>query len=81
MYSTLQPGIVRLGFQGNCEEKNMKTSQDVLELGLYANDCCEEELIFDEGDTFWRCPQCQHLCRWELVSRITRDEDLELAVA
>ena len=51
----------------------MKTSEDVHVLGLYSNDCCDEELIFDEGDTFWRCPRCQHLCLWELESQITRD--------
>jgi len=51
----------------------MKTSDDVCELGLYSNDCCGEELIFDTGDTFWRCPRCQHLCLWELESTITRD--------
>ena len=51
----------------------MKTSDDVSELGLYTNDCCGEELIFDTGDTFWRCPRCQHLCLWELESKIARD--------
>ena len=51
--------------------KTMRTSEDVHELGLYANDCCSEELIFDEGDTFWRCPRCHHLCCWELESKIT----------
>ena len=56
---------------------NMKASENVYELGLYSNDCCGEELIYYEGDTFWRCPQCQQLCRWELVSKITREADLE----
>ena len=51
----------------------MRTSEDVHELGLYTNDCCSEELIFDEGDTFWRCPRCHHLCCWELESKITKD--------
>ena len=59
----------------------MKTSEDVHELGLYVNDCCGEELIFDDGDTFWRCPRCQHLCRWELESKITSDAEFERAVA
>jgi len=54
----------------------MKTSEDVYVLGLYSNDCCNEELIFDEGDTFWRCPQCQNLCRWELSQRITKEDDI-----
>jgi len=59
----------------------MKTSQNVFELGLYASECCGEELIFDTGDTFWRCPQCQHLCDWELVSKITKSDNDALAVA
>jgi hypothetical protein len=54
----------------------MKTSQDVLELGLYSNDCCGLELIFDAGGTFCRCPKCQRLCDWSLESKIT---DLVLA--
>jgi hypothetical protein len=54
----------------------MKTSEDVFVLGLYSNDCCNEELIFDEGDTFWRCPRCSSLCRWELAEGITRDTDV-----
>ena len=51
----------------------MKTSEDVNELGLYSNDCCSEELIFDVGDTFWRCPRCHSLCIWELESKTTQD--------
>jgi len=49
----------------------MKTSDDALELALYVNDCCNQELIFDFGDTFSRCPKCQRLCAWELESRLT----------
>lgn len=45
----------------------MKTSEDVHDLGLYASECCGEELVFDSGDTFSRCPRCLHLCEWELV--------------
>jgi len=59
----------------------MKTSEDVPELGLYSNDCCNEELIFDKGDTFWRCPRCHGLCLWQLDYRITRDVELVPAVA
>jgi hypothetical protein len=51
----------------------MRTSEDVHELALYSNDCCNEELIFDDGDTFWRCPRCHHLCTWELESKIAKD--------
>jgi hypothetical protein len=59
----------------------MKTSEDVLELGLYSNDCCNEELIFDIGDTFWRCPHCHGLCRWEMESAISPIEEFEHATA
>ncbi len=55
----------------------MRTSEDVLDLGLYSNNCCNEELIFDIGETFCRCPKCESLCHWELESRITTVEALE----
>jgi hypothetical protein len=55
----------------------MRTSEDVLELGLYTSDCCNQELIFDTGDTFCRCPGCESLCRWELESRITPIDAIE----
>jgi hypothetical protein len=45
----------------------MKTSEEARDSGLYASACCGEELLFGKGDTLWRCPQCQHLCDWELV--------------
>jgi hypothetical protein len=54
----------------------MKTSEDVYVLGLYSNDCCNAELIFDENDTFWRCPRCHNLCRWELSQLITKEDDV-----
>ena len=54
----------------------MNTSEDVFVLGLYSNDCCKEELIFDQGDTFWRCPRCNSLCRWQLAERIMKDDDV-----
>ncbi len=59
----------------------MRTSEDVHELGLYANDCCSEELIFDSGDTFWRCPRCNHLCCWELEAKITSEAELARSAA
>jgi hypothetical protein len=49
----------------------MRTSEDVFELGLYASSCCNQELIFDIGDTFCRCPGCKGLCDWELECKIT----------
>ena len=48
----------------------MKTGQTVDELGLYCSECCSVELTFDVGDTFVRCPQCQHLCVWELEDEV-----------
>jgi len=50
----------------------MKTWQQSTRLGLYASDCCSEELIFDVGDTFCRCLKCVNSCQWELVSKLTR---------
>ena len=58
----------------------MRISEDVLDLGLYTSDCCSQELIFDTGDTFCRCPRCENLCRWELESRITPIDSLETDV-
>ena len=55
----------------------MKTSENVRELGLYISDCCNQDLIFDVGDTFCRCPKCMGLCEWELESSITPIEALE----
>jgi hypothetical protein len=45
----------------------MKTSEEAGQSGLYASDCCAVELIFKQGDTFWRCPHCQHLCNWVVL--------------
>ena len=63
------------------KDPDMKTSEDVTECGLYSNDCCNEELIFDSGDTFWRCPQCNQLCSWELDSKIMSESELARFVA
>jgi hypothetical protein len=49
----------------------MKTSEEALELALYSNECCHQELIFDVGDTVCRCPKCQRLCEWSLESKIS----------
>ena len=42
----------------------MRTGETVTDLGLYATECCSEELIFDMGDQFAKCPRCQKLCIW-----------------
>lgn len=55
----------------------MKTSETVTELGLYISECCGEELTFDVGDTFQRCPKCQALCVWELEDEVVPLEQLE----
>jgi len=55
----------------------MKTSEDVRESGLYSNDCCDQRLVFECGDTFWRCPRCRCLCQWEIESEtVTEPESL-----
>ena len=55
-----------LGCRG-FQEVEMKTGEDVRESGLYSSDCCEQELLFVENDSFPRCPRCSRLCEWELV--------------
>jgi hypothetical protein len=45
-----------------------KTSQDVGETGTYGTNCCDVEILFEEGATFWRCPKCQALALWKLVT-------------
>jgi hypothetical protein len=45
----------------------MKTGQDVLETGLYASDCCGEELVLEKGSSFPRCLKCKGLSTWEAV--------------
>ena len=55
----------------------MKTSETVKELGLYASECCGEEVIFDEGDTFSRCTGCMGLCEWDMVDVVVPWTELE----
>jgi hypothetical protein len=59
----------------------MKTSEDARELGLYASDCCGEELIFDENDCFSRCPRCERLCEWELIENLISWVEMEPVAA
>ena len=56
----------------------MKTSEDARKSGLYESECCSQELIFLKGDTLWRCPGCQSLCRWELIETIHDDSSKTL---
>ena len=55
----------------------MKTGNTVMDLGLYASECCSADLIFEMGDTFLRCPQCNHLCDWELEEEIVSQDEFE----
>jgi hypothetical protein len=63
----------------------MKTTETVRDLGLYASLCCFDESVFDNGDTFSRCPKCQRLCRWQFVEKVIwwqeLDELAELPIA
>jgi len=54
------------------KESIMNTYEEVRAVGLYASDCCDVELIFDERDTFCQCPQCEQLCGWDFVSGLSR---------
>jgi hypothetical protein len=55
----------------------MKTGERVTDLALYVSECCGEELIFDRGDSFVRCPQCSSLCVWELEEEIISHDEFE----
>jgi hypothetical protein len=45
----------------------MKTGQDVKETGLYASECCGEELMLEKDAAFPRCVKCESLSIWEMV--------------
>jgi hypothetical protein len=45
-----------------------RTSEEVSKAGTYAPNCCDVEMFFDEGRTFQRCPRCERLTRWQLVT-------------
>jgi hypothetical protein len=55
----------------------MKTGGSVNDLGLYVSNCCSAELIFDTGDRFLKCPQCDRLCVWELEEELVTLEEFE----
>jgi hypothetical protein len=54
----------------------MKTGQDVRESGLYASDCCLQEILFDKDASFRRCPKCSRLCEWELLDAVVAQQAL-----
>ena len=45
----------------------MKTGEDVIETGLYASECCGEEIELEKDATFPRCRKCKGLSTWESV--------------
>ena len=45
----------------------MKTGQDVKETGLYASECCGDELELERDASFPRCTKCLGLSTWEPV--------------
>jgi hypothetical protein len=59
----------------------MKSSETVIERGLYSSDCCDKEQIFDVDDTFTRCPRCMGLCVWDLCEQLATCEELEVTEA
>lgn len=63
----------------------MRTGETVDDLGIYSTQCCNEQVTFDTGDTFTRCPNCSSLCGWDLEDELTPldhvDEDDEDGVA
>ncbi len=59
----------------------MKTSENVLELGLYASICCGGDRIFAKQDVLHRCPQCNGLCEWELTEGLMDCDQLEREAA
>jgi hypothetical protein len=55
----------------------MKTKDNVNVLGLYATDCCGEELIFDVQEQLSQCPSCDKGCSWNFVERVIPWQELE----
>ena len=55
----------------------MKTGDTVTDLGLYTTECCSEEVIFDTGNVFGRCPRCMHLCTWEMEEEIMAMDEFD----
>jgi hypothetical protein len=55
----------------------MGTSENANRSGLYATECCGEELVFYKHDTFWRCPRCHSLAEWELVEGALSPDEFE----
>jgi hypothetical protein len=56
-------GELLLPVEGKC----MMTGLNVIESGLYASECCLEEIWLDQDQCFPRCWTCKGLTKWELV--------------
>jgi hypothetical protein len=56
--------------------KTTRTSQTVIENGLYSSDCCDREQVYEAGDTFTRCPSCMSLCKWDMESELVTCDEL-----
>ena len=54
----------------------MKTGETVTDLGLYTSECCSVDFIFDTGDRFLNCPECNSSCLWELEEEIVPQDEL-----
>jgi len=61
------------------KEVEVKTGQDVREFGLYASDCCVQEVLFDKDDSFSRCPRCLRLCEWEPVDAAVASQEMAVS--
>ena len=55
----------------------MKTNEMAISLGLYSSECCSAELIFDTGDEFLRCPECDRPCSWDLEEVLISQDEFE----
>ena len=50
------------------KEKDLKKTTDtVRETALYVTECCNIEVTLLKNATFTRCPECEHLTRWQHV--------------
>jgi len=45
----------------------MKTGSTANDKGLYSSECCNCEVVFEEGETLTRCPKCSGLTVWDFT--------------
>jgi len=58
----------KLGEHMKDKKTMLKTSHDCGLTGKYSPDCCNVEVLFQKGQTFQRCPRCERLAVWQLVT-------------